>query len=544
MRSPVPFAALAILLWACARPGAPPGGSEDRRPPYVIGTEPDTFSVVPPFRKPVLIRFSERISERVAGGRLEDAVVVSPRTGEVRVAHRRQGLAVEVVGGFREGLVYRITVLPRLQDMFGNTMRRPFELVFSTGPELPRGVLAGLVTDRITGRPVAEASVDAVAPGGLVYAAPTDTAGIFAMRFMPEGEYRVLAYLDRNRNRELDGFEARDTALVRLGAVDTALLMLAVLEPDTTPAVLARVEAVDSGTLRLLFDDYLAPEDSLHEVAVRLIPVDTTGVAAAEPVPVVRQLVHRFRYEAMKRAATAASRAAERLGPGMADTAGASVARGPGLQVDTTHGAPQRGELRRAPGAEPDTAGAGEEVALPARELVALLDPPLAPGVLYRVEVSGLRNINGVSGGGGRAMLQAPERPPGDTTPTPRDRAPLEGGTGVAPEAAPSVPDTGQGPVGAPGRQPGSAGAVRDTTGARRPQRGAPPPGRSRRSSRDAFLAGGLLARAATRGLQGFHTPICSGLGADKPSLSGTGGSGLAGARRSARRLGRCRRRR
>lgn len=531
MRSLFPFAAFAILLWACARPGAPPGGPEDRRPPYVIGTEPDTFSVVPAFRKPVLIRFSERISERVAGGRLEDAVVVSPRTGEVRVAHRRQGLAVEVVGGYREGLVYRVTVLPRIQDMFGNTMRRPFELVFSTGPELPRGVLAGLVTDRISGRPVAETSVDAVAPGGLVYTAPTDTAGIFAMRFMPEGAYRVLAYLDRNRNRELDTFEARDTALVSLGAADTALLMLALLEPDTTPAVLARVEAVDSGTLRLLFDDYLAPEDSLHDVAVRLSSVDTTGVAAAEPVPVVRQLLHRSQYEAMQRAAAAAARAAEKLGPGMADTAGARVAPGPGLRADPTQGAAQRGEPRRAPGAEPDTAGAGEEVALPARELVALLDPPLAPGVLYRVEVSGLRNINGVPGGGGRAMLEVPKRPP-------------EKAAGVAPDTGRSVPAAAQGPVEAPGRQPDSAGATRDTTGARVPRRATPPPGWSRRGSENAFLAGGLRAGAATRASGGCNPSVCSGAGADERWLPGPGGSGLAVARRSAGRLRRCGRRR
>jgi hypothetical protein len=98
-------------------------------------TWPDTFQTIDATRDPVVIRFSERISERPTQGRLEEAVLVSPVTGGTRVKHTRSGLEVSVIGGFKENLVYRVRVLNTVKDMFNNQMETPFELVFSTGGE-------------------------------------------------------------------------------------------------------------------------------------------------------------------------------------------------------------------------------------------------------------------------------------------------------------------------------------------------------------------------------------------------------------------------
>ncbi|MFW6200571.1 MAG: Ig-like domain-containing protein, partial [Gemmatimonadota bacterium] len=61
-------AVLLYPLFSCARMEAPSGGPEDTRPPVVVSTEPDTFAVVEDFGGPVVIRFSERISEQPQGG--------------------------------------------------------------------------------------------------------------------------------------------------------------------------------------------------------------------------------------------------------------------------------------------------------------------------------------------------------------------------------------------------------------------------------------------------------------------------------------------
>jgi len=102
----------------------------------VESVEPEPFSTIEPGDRTLRVRYNERISERPTRGSLEDVVTVSPRTGEVGVSHDREGLDIEVEGGVREGLVYRITIAPTLEDMFDNPMAVPFEWVFSTGDSI------------------------------------------------------------------------------------------------------------------------------------------------------------------------------------------------------------------------------------------------------------------------------------------------------------------------------------------------------------------------------------------------------------------------
>jgi hypothetical protein len=113
-RGIIPFAVAAstALTAACARQSAPSGGPVDRRPPVIVGVEPDTFARVEADGGSIRIRFDEAISESPAAGTLDQAVQVSPRTGEVSVGHRGDALEVKIEGGFVPGVVYRITVLP------------------------------------------------------------------------------------------------------------------------------------------------------------------------------------------------------------------------------------------------------------------------------------------------------------------------------------------------------------------------------------------------------------------------------------------------
>ena len=249
---------------ACARAEAPSGGPEDFFPPYVIETVPDTFSTVEPGLREVFFRFSERISERAAGGRLDEAVVVSPSPGEVRVKHGREGITVEMEEGLAPDLVYRITVLPVIRDMFANNLRDPFELVLTTGAEIVPNVVAGMVEDRVTGRATGGARVQARFPHGddtLTHWNFADTGGVFSLRYVPAGPCALRAWQDQNRNGEVDGSEPQ-TEFVPCDLPeppDTALEILTLIQPDTTAPRLTRVEIEDSVTLRIEFDDYIEP---------------------------------------------------------------------------------------------------------------------------------------------------------------------------------------------------------------------------------------------------------------------------------------------
>ena len=156
---------LFLGVFACARQEAPRGGEPDRFPPAVVSVVPEALSTTDDLDEEIQIQFNERISERPVAGTLLDAVVVSPMSPEIRVRHKGDMLEVQVTEGFVPGLVYRVTVLPVIRDLFGNTMRRPFEFVFSTGGAFNQNAVVGQVLDRVTGRASRDALVLAVLPG-------------------------------------------------------------------------------------------------------------------------------------------------------------------------------------------------------------------------------------------------------------------------------------------------------------------------------------------------------------------------------------------
>lgn len=437
-----------LLVASCARPGRPPGGPEDRIPPMVVEIWPDTFEVIEPTRDPAVITFSERISERPTDGRLEDAVLVSPYTGETEVKHTRAGLQVSVIGGFRPDLVYRIRVRKTIKDLFNNPMDSPFELVFSTGGEFHRHVVGGVVTDRITGEPVEGARVEAwrlepgeqrfeVAEDSHPLVTVTDTAGIFLLRYVPPEAFELQVYQDNNRNREADFREAQGIARTQLGLresrIDTIITSVAILQPDTTPAGLIRVEAVDSVLLELSFDDFLMPEQTLAQVQVSLLrdegQEDPSGMT---PGPEVERLLWQRQVDSMLvvqdsiRAADSLRMVRDSLRV-VADSLQGTLA---ALQAvgDTLAILEIEDELEVILGRlePPETAEVveeekqvvEEEPILPESVFFALLASPLEPDQLYRVVVSNVVNVNGLPGGGGSVGFTwtPPEPPPGDST--------------------------------------------------------------------------------------------------------------------------------
>lgn len=418
---------LGALMSACAREATPPGGPPDRLPPIVILSEPDTFSTVEPFRAPVTLRFSERISERPSSGTLDQSVVVSPASGEVRVSHGREGLTVRALGGFEAGHIYRVTVLPVIQDMFGNALQEPFELFFSTGPEFTPNVVAGSVIDRLTGEPLRDARVDAsVAESGVVHTAVTDSTGIFALRYLPAGDYVVSAYLDRNRNAQPDFTEPQGTRPAPLNgageAADTTIVLeVALLARDTTSARLARVIVEDSISLGVSLDDYLDPELPLDDVRV---------VVTSDSVEAPRSLAVLHEHEAEAyRSALADSLAREQavrdsVAQAQADSAAlAEAAAGDTTAAADPGDAPGPAETEPDPPPAPaaqDAPATGEAEERPTAQqaFVVILDGVLVPEVPYEVEISNITNINGVGGGGGTVGFTrpAPPPPPEDTT--------------------------------------------------------------------------------------------------------------------------------
>ncbi len=378
-----------LAIVGCARPGSPMGGEVPDIPPLVVATQPDTFAVVESFRSAVRFEFDVPMSERPTAGQLRDAVVVSPRTGSVSVRHRGERVEVSMEGGFRSGQIYRITLLPVLQDRFQNRMIEPVELFFSTGPEFEPNLVAGFLVDRLTRQEAEGARLDAIpSEDGPVHSTVADSTGVFAFPYLPSGEYRLVAYEDRNRNREADFEEPQDSTLVRVVPGDTVVLTdLALLLPDTTAATLVGAEVRDSVHLALEFDDHIDPEWDPDDVRVELTREDGAAPRAVE-------ILHEHEWDALERERRA--RVAEEAPP----------------PEPEDPEAPPEEPAPPPPEAEPPPEEEEERPILPSQVLVVRLSEALEPGTEYSVHVEGVENINGIPGGEGTLDFSVPEPPP------------------------------------------------------------------------------------------------------------------------------------
>jgi len=252
------------------------------------------------------------------------------------------------------------------------------------------------VWDRVTGRSVQGAKVYAIGADGLVHQATTSQEGIYALRYVAPGSFRVTAFQDQNRDQEIDSGEVQGSAPADLSSGDTLLLDIAVLQPDTIPAVLRRAAAADSVTLVLEFDDFLLPEAPVGELEVGLMREEgeAPGIAVlyheADYAAHVEQVADSFarldsidRAEAGARAAAtadsvaAANAAADPAGLDTAAAAGAAASPPPAA-------ADSAGAVAGPPEAVRDTAGAGDDPARAAADTAgAAADPTaLEPGAV------------------------------------------------------------------------------------------------------------------------------------------------------------------
>lgn len=397
----------AACLANCARPYAPPGGDPDRLPPALVTTTPAPFEVLRQLDQPVVFRFDERLRTRTFTRALVSVSPGSPETIEFDV--KGNEVRIRQRGGWTAGQIYNIVLRPGVEDMFNNRRTRPAELIFSTGPQVPPSALGGLIEDRLTGRPAKDAAVEAMRRSdSTVYRAWADTSAFFVLRHIPYGTYDLLAFGDANRNGRRDGSESRQALTATVGpGQDTVQVFFVLLPNDTTPPRALRAEPIDSLQARITFDDSIDPDSGL---------VAATAAVFALPDSTPWPGTFTLQLEAAATAAARARRAA-------ADSAAADSAARARAAADTT----RRAAPRPRPATPPATVAPGAPTRpVPEKVVVLGSDTPMRPGT-YVILVSGVRNVNGLAGGGSARLTVRPAaaRPgaPPDTTPqVPRTR--------------------------------------------------------------------------------------------------------------------------
>jgi hypothetical protein len=257
-----------------------------------------------------------------------------------------------------------------------------------------------------------------------------------------------------NRNAESDFAELQGYAGESLGLppplADTILLReVSLLRPDTTPARLIRVEAMDSLLIRLAFDDYLDAESPLGQPQLQIAPDEGPG-------PEIDRLIWPRQVDSLR--AVADSVAAEERRIALVDSLGIvadsldQILLGMEVAGDTlgadTVGTRLEGIRQRMAPPEPREEPAPRIAAepppvLPQQEFFVLLAEPLVPDQLFQLTITGVENINALGGGGGEASF-AWEPPEPEPSEEPDTAAVVPDTAGVPPDTAGVPPDTGR----------------------------------------------------------------------------------------------------
>ena len=262
------------IMGACAKELPPPGILPDDVPPRVEKIFPPPDSISPDFNGQVLIQFDEPVN--IPNG-IERLMFVSPMERYLSDKGFSE-LKLQPLGGWRNNVVYCFSIPEGISDLSRNRTENPTEFCFSTGAPLVDTRVVGTVVDAITSLPQDEARVIFFAPGDTTpYGAISDEEGNFTARTLPPGEYQAFGFLDQNRNLILDrDVDPHDSVALLVDRDSVPRLEFSLVPPDMTPPRLLRVQAMDTITVRLEFDDYLTnPPSQDPEV---LISNSETGV--------------------------------------------------------------------------------------------------------------------------------------------------------------------------------------------------------------------------------------------------------------------------
>ncbi|MBO7501049.1 MAG: Ig-like domain-containing protein [Fibrobacterales bacterium] len=312
-------AGLLLFAFSCAKQAPPPGGPEDRIPPLVAGVYPAPNGLNVPMDAKIVIEFTEWMNESVNPTMLSFSPPLRKTPRLEMVGPRLTILPREPLDS---GLTYTVELSAAFADLHGNKLPAPFRLGFSTGDKidslelfgsvsaegaLPKGTVVGLwpmekeqrakfawFRERArSASDSADAGDDAVADlmrEPALYRARPDSAGDWSMRGLPEGHWRLAAFVDLNGNGAVNPPEEAvaltDREVVLRPGAPAAPFALALAKTDTGMVRLESAEQLPHGYVVLAFSRAPSDESLKNLSAYRFAAADSADASAP---PVVRE---------------------------------------------------------------------------------------------------------------------------------------------------------------------------------------------------------------------------------------------------------------
>lgn len=220
----------------CAKQGYPSGGPVDRTPPKVIASTPQNGS-----NNFGTSEFTLQMDEYITIKDADNNILVSPPMKQKpEYVVRGRNVIVRMKDTLQENTTYLFQFKGAIVDFNEGNPLPSFEYVFSTGENIDSMTLRGTVLDALTLKPTKEtvsvmayneqATDSAAALEQPLYVTRCDTGGHFAFNHIATGRYRLVAFVDGDRNLRLNAGEA-------VAFLDSAVSSMPMPRPKDTSAV-------------------------------------------------------------------------------------------------------------------------------------------------------------------------------------------------------------------------------------------------------------------------------------------------------------------
>ncbi len=241
---PIAFCALVLFLAAgCAEVGNPPGGEVDRTAPFLLTSIPANGELGVQPSDEIRLRFSERITQPSNS----KSVFISPRpTLEPRVKWKGDEIIIKLQEVFRPDQTYIVSVNTAVTDLRNNPLDSAVTIAFSTGTQIDSGRAGGRVWQQespvsgmVMGLYRTAALSDSVPYDSLYpdYVTTTTKEGLFDFRYLPNGAYRLIGFMDKNRDERFnpgrESFALTDREVTIGGPLPFTDLMMSVTSYDS-----------------------------------------------------------------------------------------------------------------------------------------------------------------------------------------------------------------------------------------------------------------------------------------------------------------------
>jgi hypothetical protein len=295
-------------LWGCANQQPPDGGPVDMTPPMIVSTYPDSSSRLNFNDTKLRIAFDRYVDERS----FEESIFISPYLGNLEFDWSGSEVEITFSEKLRSKTTYVVNIGTDIKDRFRGQMNmtKAYTLAFSTGSEIDRGGIEGVVypihnSEGASGVMIFAYKLDAMNPDTLNpmtdkpdFITQTGKGGDFFLHYIPFGSYRIFAVRDEYRNlvydREADEYGVPSN-LIRVTNKDTLItgILMQLVKEDTSGPRLIKVVALDRNHINAEFSESIRPSSiSLSSWTV----TDTLNrtplqVVSIYPAPTVPKLI-------------------------------------------------------------------------------------------------------------------------------------------------------------------------------------------------------------------------------------------------------------